>query len=78
MHAVEAFRAEVNGKTLSVRNVHAPLFSPGQGKILAFDNEYADFCDGISFNLYNNLWGTNFRMWFEDDVRFVFEFRYGC
>jgi len=27
---------------------------------------------GMHFDLYNNLWGTNFPMWFEDDCRFRF------
>jgi hypothetical protein len=26
----------------------------------------------MHFNLYNNVWGTNFPMWYEDDARFRF------
>ena len=26
----------------------------------------------MHFNLVNNLWGTNFVMWYEDDARFRF------
>jgi hypothetical protein len=26
-------------------------------------------------NLFNNVWGTNFRMWFDEDARFRFVLR---
>ena len=28
---------------------------------------------GVHFCLLNNLWGTNFPMWFEEDCRFRFK-----
>lgn len=28
--------------------------------------------DGVYFNLYNNAWGTNFPMWYDEDARFRF------
>ena len=28
--------------------------------------------DGLSYVLYNNVWGTNFPLWYEDNARFVF------
>ena len=29
--------------------------------------------DGISYVLYNNVWGTNFPLWYEDNASFEFE-----
>lgn len=29
--------------------------------------------DRVDLNLYNNIWGTNFPMWYEEDARFRFE-----
>lgn len=54
-------------------NLHSPLVSVGKGKILEFDNKLEDVeKDGLSFVLYNNVWGTNFPLWYEDNARFVF------
>ena len=30
---------------------------------------------GLYFNLYNNIWNTNFPMWYSDDTRFRFRIR---
>ncbi|WP_281275922.1 hypothetical protein [Dictyobacter alpinus] len=35
-----------------------------------------DLTRGMSFNRYNNTWGTNFTMWYEDDARFRFTLRF--
>ncbi|HKL73516.1 MAG TPA: DUF5054 domain-containing protein [Clostridia bacterium] len=58
---------------LKITNVHSPLVSIGLGKILQFDNIVEDVnkC-GVSFNLHNNIWGTNFPLWYEDNAYFKF------
>ena len=57
-------------------NRHSPLVSVGKGKILEFDNKFENVKqDGLSFVLYNNVWGTNFPLWYEDNARFEFEIR---
>ncbi len=38
----------------------------------AFDNRLPDLSLGWELNLHNNVWGTNFPMWFGDDARFRF------
>jgi hypothetical protein len=63
----------VYGKTqkysVTLENLHSPLVSIGQGKILQFDNLYEDIAEkGISFNLHNNIWGTNFPLWYSDNA----------
>ncbi len=76
MSAVEELKYEDEERKFIIKNIHAPLFSLGKGKILEFDNQFASLNEGISYNLYNNVWGTNFPMWYEDDARFVFKFSY--
>ena len=49
--------------------------APGEPSLLNFTNEQPDLSKGVHFNLHNNLWGTNFPMWFEDDCRFRFRIR---
>ena len=72
LHAVQS----VDFKQYSIINVHSPLVSFGRGKILEFDNKLESVKkDGISFVLQNNVWGTNFPLWYEDNVRFLFKIR---
>lgn len=50
----------------------APLIAPGAPRLLEFDNTFADLEDGFHVNLHNNVWGTNFRMWFDEDMKYRF------
>lgn len=58
-----------------VRSLNAPLVAPGSPALLDFHNQLPDMGGGVHFNLYNNVWGTNFPMWFEDDAQFRFRLR---
>ncbi len=72
LHAVQSFLWD----EYEMVNLHSPLISFGGGKILEFDNEFEDVRkDGISFVLYNNVWGTNFPLWYEDNARFEFKIK---
>ena len=72
LHAVES----VSFGKGEIVNVHSPLVSFGKGKILEFDNKLESISThGISFVLYNNVWGTNFPLWYEDNARFTFVIR---
>ncbi len=72
LHAVQSVR--FGG--YEIVNRHSPLVSFGRGKILEFDNKLESVRrDGISFVLENNVWGTNFPLWYEDNASFGFEIR---
>lgn len=73
LHAVEkSILQTANGKYDFV-NLHAPLISIGRGKILEYDNKIENIDkDGISYVLCNNVWGTNFPLWYEDNAQFDF------
>lgn len=58
--------------SLSIESLDASLVAPGQPSLLNFHNQLPDMQGGMHFNLYNNVWGTNFPMWFEDDAQFRF------
>lgn len=66
IHAVEALEY---GPTLSVQNLDSPLVSLGKRKLLDFDDEPALDNGCFHFNLCNNIWGTNFPLWYEEDGR---------
>jgi len=55
-----------------IETVDAPLVAPGERRLLQFDNTFASLDGGMHFVLYNNLWGTNFPMWYEEDAKFRF------
>ncbi len=55
-----------------IETLDAPIVCPGEPRLLELDNTYAPLDGGFHFNLHNNVWGTNFVMWFEDDMKFRF------
>jgi Glycosyl hydrolases family 38 N-terminal domain. len=73
MHAVQSLLAYSGSDgSASIQTLDAPLVSMGQPRLLQFDNTFADLTGGLHFNLHNNIWGTNFRMWYEEDSKFRF------
>lgn len=60
------------GANLRIAALDSPLVAPGQRSLLDFNNQQPDMHGGVHFCLLNNLWGTNFPMWFEEDCRFRF------
>ena len=72
LHAVQS----IEMGDFEIINHHSPLVSVGKGKILEFDNKFENVKkDGLSFVLYNNVWGTNFPLWYEDNAKFTFEIK---
>ncbi len=62
-----------NFKTVIV-NKHTPLVSIGMSKILQFDNKFNDAkTSGISYTIFNNIWGTNFPLWIEGGFKTEFD-----
>lgn len=74
LHAVQSAYLKNESGKYAFKNFHAPLFAQGEGKILEFDNKFEDKDkDGFSFLLHDNVWGTNFPLWYEDNAYFRFE-----
>lgn len=74
LHAVEKCIMKNDFGSFDFINYHAPLISIGKGKILEYDNKIESMKkDGISYVLYDNVWGTNFPLWYEDNALFSFE-----
>ncbi len=75
MHAIGSGIACAVGdgrSRLAIASQDAPLVSIGRPRILDFDQRVPDCREGLFFNLHNNLWGTNFPMWYSDDAVFTF------
>jgi hypothetical protein len=73
LHAVgEGIFYAGNDAKIALRSLDAPLVAPGEPSLLNFNNRQPQLKNGWHFNLYNNVWGTNFPMWYEEDARFRF------
>ena len=76
LHAVERCIMKTASGDFTLINHHSPLLSVGRGKILEYDNKIEDVRrDGISYVLYDNVWGTNFPLWYDDNALFSFEIK---
>jgi hypothetical protein len=49
---------------LAIDTLDAPLVAPGAPSLLNFTNRRPPLHRGMHFNLYNNVWGANFPMWY--------------
>ena len=66
-HGMDAFRwQKPDGSSLIVHSPHAVLATLGKPALLDFDGD--DEQHRVYVNLYNNLWGTNFKMWYEEAI----------
>ena len=66
IHAIQALEY---ANRLTVQNLDSPLVSLGKRKLLDFDDAPALDNGCFHFNLCNNIWGTNFPLWYEEDGR---------
>lgn len=76
-HSIKALDMDVDNSSVNIVPLDSPLLSIGEKRLYNFKQDYADLKGGIHFNLYNNLWGTNFKMWYEEDMisRFIIKIK---
>ena len=73
MHAVsKGFGYKEEGGAFFVETLDAPIVTLGSKSPLCFSNSQPDLTGGIHCNLFNNAWGTNYIMWFGENMRFRF------
>jgi hypothetical protein len=79
LHAVER-RVTYRDRegTMTLETLDAPLVAPGRPSLLDFHDQLPEAGEGVHVNLFNNVWGTNFPMWYEEDARFRFSLRFGA
>ncbi|MDR0697298.1 MAG: DUF5054 domain-containing protein [Christensenellaceae bacterium] len=73
LSSVEKIEVKSDLNKITIVNQHAPLVSPGKGQIIEIENDDLQDKHGLSFVLYNNIWGTNFPLWYTDSAYFMFE-----
>ena len=73
LHAVDSVKAG----DFALHLTDAALVAPGGPHLLRADEAQPDLSKGISVNLHNNVWGSNFPMWYGEDARFRFRLSLG-
>lgn len=71
-HCVEEMLYEGADGRISVKNIHTPLVSIGGRWLYGDYRTLPDVSAGFSYCLFNNKWGTNFKMWCEEDCTFEY------
>jgi len=70
MHAVEkGFAYRSGNSSFAVETLDAPVVALGERSALLFSNDQPDLSNGIHSCLFNNTWGTNYIMWYGQDVK---------
>ena len=76
MHAVSTgFGYADEKQSIFVEALDSPLIALGEKSPLNFSTSQPDLTGGIHCNLFNNAWGTNYIMWFGENMRFRFVLR---
>jgi hypothetical protein len=72
LHAVQEVAYCADDGTMSIQPLDAPLVAPGQRSLLDYNQRQPRMDEGLHFNLWNNVWNTNFPYWHGGDVKFRF------
>jgi hypothetical protein len=70
MHALQqGFRYESGDDSFTIDTLDAPVVALGERDPLLFSNDQLDLAKGLHSCLFNNCWGTNYIMWYGEDLR---------
>ncbi len=76
LHAVSTgFAYRNSSRAFAVECIDAPLIAFGERSTLKFSRSQPDLSLGVHSNLFNNTWGTNYIMWFGENMRFRYLLR---
>lgn len=74
MHGLDRYVTirTAEGRTFRIWSPDALLVAIGEPDALGYSRELPNLDGGVHFCLYDNLWGTNFQMWFGGTVTYRF------
>jgi hypothetical protein len=76
MHALSTgFDYRYREESFSVETIDAPVVALGMRNPIGFSLAQPDLSQGIHSCLFNNAWGTNYIMWYGEDMRFRYTIR---
>jgi len=77
MHAIDNHIDIITDKgTVRITSLDAPLVVVGERKMLNYSTQLPDITQGIHFCLFDNLWGTNFAMWWGGSITYRFKIEF--
>ena len=68
---ISAVDTGIRNRSYEIRTLDAALVAPFGRRLLQYTHQRLG--QDMYFNLYNNIWNTNFPLWYSDDARFRFE-----
>lgn len=68
IHCVEQVEFKMEDSRFVFAPLDAPLICLGERRLYDFNPAYAPLSGGIHSNIYNNLWGTNYPLWYDEDI----------
>ena len=71
LHAVES----ASNPNWTLEPIDAPLLALFEPRVLCF-NDHPQTSTSLYGQLYNNIWGTNFPMWYEEDIHAEYQLRF--
>jgi hypothetical protein len=72
-HSIKEAELVIDMAKIRIIPLDSPLLSIGEKRLYSFNQNFAGQDGGLHFNLYNNLWGTNFKMWYEENIKSRFK-----
>ncbi len=76
LHAVgDTVRYTGHEGTFEITPLDTPLVAPGRPGLYDFSGKEPEMHHGVAFNLWNNMWNTNFTYWSDDPARFRYRLR---
>jgi len=70
MHCLQkGFKYQKGGDRFAVDTLDAPVVALGERTPLLFSNDQPDLDKGVHSCLFNNAWGTNYIMWYGEDIK---------
>lgn len=74
MHGIDRYvDILTTGGRIRITSLDALLVTIGEKGLLNYSTQQPDIQKGIHFCLFNNVWGTNFAMWFEGSITYRFK-----
>ncbi len=70
---ITAMDGTVSNGEKEIYSFDAPLIAPYGRRLLHYGEERGK--QDLYFNLYNNIWNTNFPLWYDDDIEYRFEIK---
>ena len=73
MHGIDGYVDVITDKgTIRITSLDAPIFTVGERNGIGYSRDFPKLSEGVHFCLFNNLWSTNFNLWWEGSIRFRF------